>query len=142
MVGSTMPVNLTSPTPSARPCPGAPSQPRKKPSQLPQRVEAEAARHHRIALEMAGEEPEVGLATSSSATIWPLPCAPPVSVIVRDAVEHQHRRQRQLRVAGAEQLAAPAGQQILVVELVPPLCHRSFRLFPLGMRTSRTRAVS
>src|SRR6185436_2199890 len=31
-----------------------------KTEQLPQRVEAEAARHHRIALEMAGEEPEVG----------------------------------------------------------------------------------
>src|ERR1700684_233205 len=29
--------------------------------QLPQRVDAEAARHHRVALEVAGEEPEVGL---------------------------------------------------------------------------------
>ena len=28
---------------------------------LPQRVEAEAAGHHRVALEVAGEEPEVGL---------------------------------------------------------------------------------
>ena len=32
----------------------------KEAGQLPQRVEAEAARHDRIALEMALEEPEVG----------------------------------------------------------------------------------
>src|SRR6201995_735010 len=32
-----------------------------KAQQLPQRVERQATRHHRIALEMAGEEPEVGL---------------------------------------------------------------------------------
>ena len=52
----------------------------------------------------------------SSATIWPLPCAPPVSVMLANALEHQHRRQRQLGIARAEQLAAPAGEQILVLD--------------------------
>ncbi len=32
---------------------------------------------------------------------------------LRDAVEHQHRGQRQLGVSGPEQLAAAAGEQIL-----------------------------
>ena len=84
--------------------------------QLPQRVEAEAARHHRIAVEMAGEEPQVGLDIEFGHDSQPLPCSPPVSEMCGDAVEHQHRRQRQLGVARAEQLAAPAGQQLLVNE--------------------------
>src|SRR4249919_2139717 len=33
-----------------------------------------------------------------------------------DAVEHQHRRRRQARIAGAEHLAAGAGEQLLAVE--------------------------
>ena len=61
MVGSTMPENLTSPTPSARPLPGCTEPTQEEAEQLPQRVETEAARHDRIALEMAGEEPEFGL---------------------------------------------------------------------------------
>ena len=40
-----------------------------------------------------------------------------------DAVEHQHRRQRQLGVAGAEQLAAAAGQEVFVVKARTPLLH-------------------
>ena len=60
-VGSTWPENFTSPTPSARPRPGRAEPAEEEAEHLPQRVEAEAARHHRIALEMAGEEPEVGL---------------------------------------------------------------------------------
>ena len=39
-----------------------------------------------------------------------------------NAVEHQHRRQRQLRPL-AEQLAAAAGQEILVVEACTPVVH-------------------
>ena len=35
---------------------------------------------------------------------------------LRDAVEHQHRRERQLRVAGAEQFAPRACQKVLVIE--------------------------
>jgi hypothetical protein len=34
---------------------------------------------------------------------------------VHDAVEHQHVGQRQARVAGAEQLAMAAGQQLIAV---------------------------
>src|SRR5258708_6472368 len=41
-----------------------------------------------------------------------------------DAVEHQHRRQRQLRVALAEEVAAAAGDQLLVVEAGRPLVGR------------------
>ena len=48
---------------------------------LPQRVEPEAARHHRVALEMTGEEPEVRACTSSSARTSPLPYSPPASAI-------------------------------------------------------------
>src|SRR5882757_3820282 len=43
----------------ARPLAAAPDQ--KKADHLPQRVEAETARHHRIALKMAAEEPQVRL---------------------------------------------------------------------------------
>src|SRR5262249_31933957 len=41
-----------------------------------------------------------------------------------DAVEHQHRRQWQLGIAGAEHLAPAAGQQILVLIAVAPIEHR------------------
>src|SRR5262245_33778070 len=41
-----------------------------------------------------------------------------------DAVEHQHRRQRQLRVAGAEQFPAAARQQVFVFEAVPARVHK------------------
>ena len=64
-----------------------------------------------------------------------------------DAVEHQHRRQRQLRIAGAEQLAAAAGQQILVFVTAAPIQHR-FSLsripdcaFKTDMRFERTGPV-
>jgi hypothetical protein len=40
-----------------------------------------------------------------------------------DAVEHQHWRQRQLCVAGTEEFAAAASEQIFVLEAVPPRVH-------------------
>ena len=40
-----------------------------------------------------------------------------------DAVEHQHRRQRQLRIARTKQLAAAAGQQILIFVAAAPIQH-------------------
>ena len=40
-----------------------------------------------------------------------------------DAVEHQHRRQRQLGVARAKQLATAAGQQILIFITAAPIQH-------------------
>ena len=40
-----------------------------------------------------------------------------------DAVEHQHRGQRQLRIPRAKHLAAPARQQILVFVTAAPIQH-------------------
>ena len=76
-----MPVNLTSPTPSARPLPGAPSQPRKKPVSCHRASRPRQPGMTGSPLKwQAKNQSSIGLpATSSSATIWPLPCAPPVS---------------------------------------------------------------
>jgi hypothetical protein len=54
-----------------------------------------------------------------------------------DAVEHQHRRQRQLRVAGAEHLAAAARQQILVFVTAASIQHAAW---PLQIPMERFRA--
>ena len=51
-------------------------------------------------------------------------------------VEHQQGRQRQLGVAGAEQLAPAASQEILVVEAVTPVIH--LRDAPFGPGAKRT----
>ncbi len=90
---------------------------------LPHRVQAEAARHDRIVLEMAAEEPQVRLHIE----LGPDQALAELAAIFADfgdAVEHQHRRQRQLRIAGAEHLAAAAGQQILVFVTAAPIQHR------------------
>ena len=80
---------------------------------LPQRVEAEAAGHDRVADEMAGEEPEVAVDVEFGADIALVELAAALADL-GDAVEHQHRRIGQLGVSGAEQLTAGAGQQILI----------------------------
>src|SRR6185369_11556473 len=93
-----------------------------KTKQLPQCVEAQAARHHRIAFEMAGEEPEVRphLQRRAHQTL---------AVFAArfrqfgNAVEHQHRRQRQLRPFG-KHLAPAAGQQVLEFKADAPIFHR------------------
>ncbi len=79
-VGSTIPVNFTSPTPSARPRP-APQPAQEKSSQLPQGIEPKTSRHHRIAFEMALEEPIEPLVPRDRqlGNDLPLPCAPPSS---------------------------------------------------------------
>src|SRR6185437_6754496 len=82
---------------------------------LPQRIQAEATRHHRIAFEMAIEKPLVGLDVELRAR-EPLAVRAAGLRDLRDPVEHQHRRQRQLGVAGAEHFPAPAGEQFLVFE--------------------------
>ena len=46
-----------------------------------------------------------------------------------DPVEHQHGRQRQLGVAGSEQLAAAAGDETFVIETGTPFTHAR-GLFP------------
>ena len=122
-----MPLNFTSPVDSAMPLPGSPSQPRKKPVICHMRVEAEAARHDRIADEMAGEEPEVRLDVEFGADEALVEFAAGLADL-GDAVEHQHRRIGQLRIAGAEQFAAGAGQQILIA--VAGLLFRHQNLFP------------
>ena len=85
-----------------------------EPGHLPQGVEAEATRHDRIALEMDAEEPEVRVDVELGANLAAAVAAASV-VDLGDTVEHEHGRKRQLRVSGAEQFAAPAGEQLLVV---------------------------
>src|SRR4051812_45592996 len=70
---------------------------------LPQPVQPQAARHHRITLEVAGEEPEVRLDVEFGHDLA-LAVAAALVVDLQDTVDHQHRRQRQLRVAGTEQV--------------------------------------
>jgi hypothetical protein len=40
-----------------------------------------------------------------------------------NTVEHQHRRQGQLCVTGAEEFTAAASEQIFVLEAMPPRVH-------------------
>src|SRR5512146_2897216 len=108
------------------PLPRSPEPAEEKTQKLPQGVEPEAARHHRIALEVTGEKPQVRLHVElgDDAAIAVLAA---LLLNLRDAVEHQHGRQRQLRVAWAEQLAPRASEQVLVIELFATLDHpRSF----------------
>src|SRR5258708_6404271 len=62
-----------------------------KAEELPQRVERQAARHHRIALEVAGEEPELGLHVELGHDLA-LAIAAALVVDLHDAIEHQHWR--------------------------------------------------
>src|SRR5262249_11965393 len=79
--------------------------------QLPQGVEAEATRHHRITLEMTRKKPQVRLHSELGSG---KSLAMPATLLgnFADPLEHQHRRQRQLGAAG-KQFAAPAGEQVL-----------------------------
>jgi hypothetical protein len=45
----------------------------------------------------------------------------PLFLDFADAVEHQHWRERQLGVTGTEQVAARAGQKVIVIKLIAPL---------------------
>ena len=67
----------------------------------------------RVAFEMAFEKPEIRVDVEFGDDVA-LIISTAVVGYLDDAVEHQHRRQRQLGVAGTEQLAVPTGQQILV----------------------------
>src|SRR5438128_1804429 len=66
--------------------------------QLPERVETQAARHHRVLDEVAGEEPEVRIDVELGLDVAEAVLAA-VVVDMGDAVEQQHRRRRQLGVA-------------------------------------------
>ena len=98
--------------PSARPLPGGRAS-REKSRALPQRVKTEASRHHRVALEVAGKEPEIGLEIEHRADQSLAVFAARLGDF-RNAVEHQHRRQRQLRALGRKARPArrPAGPRI------------------------------
>ena len=78
--------------------------------QLPHGVQAEAAGHDRVALEVAGEEPEVGVDVQFGDD-FAFAVFAAVVVDADDAVHHQHIGQRQLGVARAEDFAASAGEQ-------------------------------
>src|SRR5690606_14139257 len=72
-----------------------------KSEQLPQRVQTEATGHHRVAFEVTFKKPqsrvdiEFGLNDAFSVLAA-------FGIDLCNPVEHQHRRERQLRVAGAE----------------------------------------
>src|SRR4029077_16076663 len=89
---------------------------------LPHRIQAKATRHDRIILEMAAKKPEVRLHVELGPD-EPLAIFPTGLGNFTDAVEHQHRRQRQLCVARAKQFAAGACQQILVFVTAAPFEH-------------------
>src|SRR5262249_22519501 len=67
---------------------------------------------HRVALEMAGEEPELGLDVELGHDLALAELATAV-VDLEDAVEHQHGRQWELRVARPEQAPLGALDQVL-----------------------------
>src|SRR5687768_2478615 len=86
----------------------------KKAHHLPQCVQPEAPGHHRILDEMAGKEPEVGTNVEFGANEALVEFAAALTDR-RDAVEHQHRRVGELGIAGPEQLAPRASQQIVII---------------------------
>src|SRR3546814_1031850 len=81
--------------------------------QLPQGVEPEAARHYRVGFEMAFEEPQIGADIEFGLDLAPAAGASLVAD-ARDPVEHQHGRQRQPRVAFAEQFTVGAFEEVFV----------------------------
>src|SRR5471032_2957762 len=106
-----------SPAPALRPHPAE-----EETRYLPQGVEAQAPRHHRVTLEVAVEEPQVGLYVEIGHDLA-LAVFSAGFVDLGDAVEHQHRRQRQLRVARSEQVAFGALDQVFEGKAVLPVAH-------------------
>src|SRR5690606_19242870 len=82
--------------------------------QLPHRVKAKAARHDRVTVEVAVEEPEVGPDVELRADDA-LAIRPPVGRDLGDPVEHEHWWQREARVSRAEDLAPSARQQLIPI---------------------------
>src|SRR6476620_1786976 len=102
----------------------------KESEQLPERIKSEAAGHYRIAFEMTGEKPVVGAQIEHSAQ-KPFAIGSAGFRDLGNAIEHQHRWQRQLGISCAEQFASGARQKIIVAKAgAPPL---------LGLLYVRTR---
>src|SRR5690606_37912265 len=78
---------------------------------LPHAIKAEAARHDRIAFEMTGEEPEirvnVELGKDLSLAIFAALLAD-----MGNAVDHEHRRKRKLRIARSKHASVAAFKQV------------------------------
>src|SRR5579885_326456 len=87
--------------------------------ELPKRIKAKAAGHHRIALEMAAEEPGIGL-DGKFGDDGAFAIGAALLGNFRNAIEHQERRQRELRVACPKQLSAAAGDEIFIFEAGAP----------------------
>jgi hypothetical protein len=68
---------------------------------LPHGIEAQASRHHRVTLEMASEKPEVWLHVELGNDLALAVLAAGFGDL-HDPIEHQHGRQRQLRVPRAK----------------------------------------
>src|SRR5581483_2279144 len=100
--------------------------------QLPQPVEAQTPGHDGIALEVTGPYPVEGRVAGNLELGHDLALAMGAAVLrdTGDALEHQHGRQWQLGVAGAEQLTAPAGQQVGVLVARRALVHCPLGLLP------------
>jgi hypothetical protein len=103
--------------------------------ELPHAVKAEAAGHDRVALEVTREEPEIGGDVEFGAQITLVECTAGFRD-VGDPVHHQHRRQRQLGVAGSEELAFRTFQDLVISVARLPVDHEksvsSFAVFPRG----------
>ena len=85
----------------ARPLPGEPDQPSQKPIIC---VQAQTSRHHRVAVKVTTEKPKARRNIQLADDVT-LPEFAAVDTDLGDAVHHQHRRRRQLRVAWAEMAA-------------------------------------
>jgi len=71
---------------------------------------------------MARKEPEVGAKIEHGAH-QPLAVFAAGFRNLRNAIEHEHRRQRQLGIAGAEQFASRASQKLVIAETRMPVLH-------------------
>src|SRR5690606_15465576 len=100
--------------------------------QLPHGIEAEAARHDRVAFEVATEEPQVRVDVELSDD-FALAVLAAGFADMNDAIDHQHVRGGQLRVPGAEQFAAAAGEQIFP-RVGVLFCHASSSIVPMLLR--------
>src|SRR3546814_18149257 len=78
--------------------------------ELPHRVHAQAAGHHRIALEVAIEEPQVRTYVHLGAALA-LAERAPLAGNACDTVGHQHTPHRQTRVAGDKTTTTPPGHK-------------------------------